>query len=161
MKKVLILIAGFIALILFGVCSYNPKNDFYGTYNFEKVSFLSPLSSSTIDYANEKRKGTRYTIEADIFKIEAADHVVEINSPKYVKEEVHVDSSKAPDFSALSGTKALIENKIKYQYTIYNKDGGKTHWRLYYSSKGLWIASYVDNTADGSEIIMELCKLTK
>jgi len=38
---------------------------------------------------------------------------------------------------------------------------GLTKWRSYVSSDCLWIGTYVDNTADGSEIIMDIYKLSK
>ena len=155
MKRVFILIAGLISLVCLSCCSNSNKQDFYGTYTFEKVSYLSPLSSSTIGYINERMVGTKYTIEADLFKIESADNTVEISSPNYVKEEIQNDLSTLYDVHTLDG------NEVEYQYTICNKDGKKANWRLYVSSDYLWIASYVDNTANSSEIIMSIYKLSK
>lgn len=155
MKRVFILIAGLISLVCLSCCSKSDKQDFYGTYTFEKVSYLSPLSSSTIDYINERMVGTKYTIEADLFKIESADNTVEISSPNYVKEEIQNDLSTLYDVHTLDG------NEVEYQYTICNIDGKKANWRLYVSSDYLWIASYVDNTANSSEIIMSIYKLSK
>jgi hypothetical protein len=97
-------------------------------YKFEKVSYLSPLSSSTIDYINERMVGTKYIIEADLFKIESADNIVEISSPNYVKEEIQSDLSTLYDVHSLDG------NEVECQYTICNKEGNKTNWRLYVSS---------------------------
>lgn len=155
MKRVFMLIVGLISLICLSCCSISDKHDFYGTYKFEKVSYLSPLSSSTIDYINERMVETKYIIEADLFKIESADNTVEISSPNYVKEEIQIDLSTLCDVYTLDG------NEIECQYTICNKKGNKTNWRLYVSSDYLWIASYVDNTANGSEIIMNIYKLSK
>lgn len=155
MKRVFILIAGLISLVCLSCCSKSDKQDFYGTYTFEKVSYLSPLSSSTIGYINERMVGTKYTIEADLFKIESADNTVEISSPNYVKEEIQNDLSTLYDVHTLDG------NEVEYQYTICNIDGKKANWRLYVSSDYLWIASYVDNTANSSEIIMSIYKLSK
>ncbi len=155
MKRVFILISGLVLLFCLS-CSRNSDNqDFYGTYTFEEVSQLSPLSSSTIDFMNEQMTGTKYTIGADLFKIEASDYTVEINSPNYVKEEIK------NDLSALANVYTAISDDVKYQYTIYKKDGNKTNWRLYVSSDNVWIGSYVDNTANGSEIIMYIYKLSK
>lgn len=154
MKRALILMAGLISLICLSCCSNSQKQDFYGTYTFREVSYLSPLSSSSVDYINEKMKGAKYTIEADLFKIESTDNTVEISSPNYVKEEIPKNSS------ILLGVHSLIDSAVKYQYTIYNKDG-KTHWRLYVSSDCLWAATYADNTVNGSEVIMRIDKLTK
>lgn len=91
--------------------------------------------------------GTKYTIEADLFKIESAVDTFEISSPNYIKEDIKGDSSPLPD--------------VKYQYTIHDRDDGKSNLRLYASSDCLYVASYVDNTADGSEIIMSIYKLSK
>ncbi|MDF2592824.1 MAG: hypothetical protein K0S75_2290 [Clostridia bacterium] len=131
--------------------SNESKNaSFYGIYTFEEVSYLSGLSSSTIDYKNEQMAGTKYTIEANLFKIESAESTYEIKSPNYVKEEI------PEDINILSDVRSYIGNEVECQYSIY-----PTHWRLYVSSNGLWISSYADNTADGSEIIMDIYKLSK
>ncbi|SHI46607.1 hypothetical protein [Lutispora thermophila] len=87
--------------------------------------------------------------------MESEDGIVEIKSPDYVKEEVKGNLSALYDADAIDG------NKVEWQYTICGKEGNKTYWRLYVSSGYLWIASYVDNTADGSEIIMSIYRLTK
>lgn len=155
MKRVFILIAVLILLICLSSCRNSEKQDFYGAYTFEKVSYLSPLSSSTIDYVNERMAGTKYTIESDSFKIETSDNTVEISSPNYVKEEI------LNNLSTLSDVYTSISDDVKYQYTIYKKDGNKTNWRIYVSPDNVWIGSYEDNTANGSEIIMYIYKLSK
>ncbi|CAK7029576.1 hypothetical protein [Tissierella sp.] len=99
---------------------------------------------------------TKYTIQADLFKIQSTDYTVEFNSPKYVKEKIQNNTS------VLSyDIDTLIGSDVDYQYTIYDKDGNKAKWRLYVSSDCLWIGTYVDNTANGSEIIMDIYKLSK
>jgi hypothetical protein len=135
-------------------CSSNDKHNFYGTYSFEEVSYLSGLSSSTIDYLAEKMTGTKYTIEDNHFKIEyTGDDAIEISSPNYTREEI-------PDDTELfSDVRSFIGDEVEYQYTIYTEDGSKTGWRLYVSPDCLWIASYVDNTVDGSEIIMNIIRV--
>lgn len=155
MKRVFIIIAGLISLVCLSCCSNSNKQDFYGTYTFKEVSYLSGLSSSSIGYINEQMAGAKYTIEADLFKIESSENTFEISSPNYVKEEIQSDSSP------LSDVHTLIGNQVKYQYTIYNKDKNKTNWRLYVSSDCLWAATYIDNTANGSEVIMKIYKLSK
>lgn len=155
MKRVFILIAGLVLLVCLFCYGIGAKNDFYGTYTFEKVSYLAPISSSTIDYINDQMAGTKYIIEADLFKIESKDNPVEISSPNYVKEEIPNGNSTLFDVHTLDG------DEIEFQYTIYNKDGSKTYWRLYASSDCLYIASYIDNTANGSEIIKSIYKLSK
>lgn len=119
------------------------------------MSYLSPLSSNTIDNINEHMAGTEYTIKAELFKIKSAENTLEISSPSYVKE------SFPDNFNKLSDIPSFIRNEVKNQYTILNKDGSKTHLRLYTSSDCLWIASYSDNTVDGSETIMYIYKLSK
>jgi hypothetical protein len=151
MRRGFILLAVLVSLFFY---SNSAKVNFYSKYTFEEVSYLSPLSSSTIDYINERMTGTKYTIEADLFKIDSEDSTVEIISPNYVKEEVQ------NGLLILTDVRTLIGNDVKYQYTIYNRDGKRTNWRLYVSSDNLWIASYVNNTANGSEIIMSIYKLS-
>ncbi|HYF81867.1 MAG TPA: hypothetical protein VEB00_02405 [Clostridia bacterium] len=155
MRRVFIIIAGLILLFCLSCSRNSDKRDFYGTYTFEEVSYLSLLSSSTINYMSERMAGTKYTIEADLFKIETSDNTVEISSPNYVKEEIK------NDLSTLSDVYTSISDDVKYQYTIYKKDGNKTNWRLYVSSDNVWIGSYVDNTANGTEIIMYIYKLLR
>lgn len=155
MKKAFVLILG---IILFGCLSCRSSSDkqnFYGTYTFNEVSYLSSLSSSSISYLSENMAETEYTIKANIFKIKSKDNTTEISSPKYVKEEI--PSNVTP----LSDVRAFIGNDVKCQYSIYDKDGNKTKWRLYASTDCLWIASYIDNTANGSETIMYIFKLSK
>jgi hypothetical protein len=155
MKRVFILIVGLVLLFSISCSRNSDKQGFYSTYTFGEVSYLSLLSSSTIGYMNERMAGTKFTIEADLFKIETSDNTIEINSPSYLKEEIK-DSIPTP-----SDVYAAISDDVKYQYTIYKKDGTKTNWRLYVSSDNVWIGSYVDNTATGSEIIMYIYKLSK
>jgi hypothetical protein len=155
-KRAFIIIIGLISLVYLSGCSIRDEHNIYGTYKFEKVSYLSPLSSSTIDFVNDQMEDTKYTIQADLFKIESKEYTVEFSSPKYVKEKVQKDSSVLS-----SDIDTLICSDVDYQYTIYDKDGNKAKWRLYVSSDCLWIAAYVDNTADGSEIIMYIYKLSK
>jgi hypothetical protein len=155
MKKVFVLVLG---IILFGCvsCRSNSgKQNFYGTYTFSEVSYLSMLSSSRIDYLNKKMAGTKYTIKANIFKIKSKDSTTEISSPKYVKEEI------PSNVTSFSDVRSFLGNDVKWQYSIYDKDGNKTKWRLYASTDCLWITTYVDNTANGSEIINNIFKLSK
>lgn len=154
MKRAVILIVGFLS-IFFLSCSGNAdKHNFYGTYTFEKLIYLTALSSSSLDYANETMADTKYTIEADLFKIESKDFNIEICSPNYVKEDAQFDSS--PLFNG----HILKDNEVKYQYDIKDKDGNKTNWRLYVSPECLFIADY-NNSEDGSEIIWKIAKLSK
>ncbi len=88
------------------------------------MSYLSPLSSLTINAKNTQMIGTKYTINASIFEIESANDTFTVLSPRYVKEAVPKD------------------------LTIFADDA-------------ILIASYADNTADGSEIIMSICKIVK
>jgi hypothetical protein len=134
-------------------CSNNNSQDFKGTYTFKEVSYLSLLSSNSIDNINNHMAGTEYKIEAKLFKIESAENPVEISFPSYVKESI-------PDnFTKLLDNHYFIGNEFKSQYTILNKDGSKTYLRLYTSSDCLWIASYID--VDGTEIIKYIYKLSK
>ena len=155
MKRTFILIICLISLVYLSSCSSKDEQKIYGTYTFEKVSYLSPLSSVTVDIVNGQMEETKYTIKADLFKIQSAEYTVEFSSPKYVNEKIPSESS------VLSDVYTFIGNDVDYQYPIYDKDGNRTIWRLYVSSDCLWIGTYVDNTADGSEIIMDIYKLSK
>jgi hypothetical protein len=157
MKRVVLLIVGFALIILLIFLSYNENadiQDFYGTYTFDELIYLTEFSSSLIDTVNESRAGTIYTIETDLFKIESKDINVEISSPSYVKEDVQ------PVSSPLFDGDILQDNGVKHQYDIKDKDGNKTMWKLYVSPECLFVASY-HNSAFGSEVIWEIAKLSK
>jgi hypothetical protein len=157
MKRVVLLIVGIVSIIflIFLSCNGNTKKqDFYGTYTFDELIYLTALSSSSLDYANKTMTDTKYTIEANLFKIEGKDFNVEISSPSYVREDVQVDSSPIFD------ERILKNNRFKYQYDIKDQDGNKTMWRLYVSPECLFVASYRDS-AFGSEVIWEIAKLSK
>jgi len=128
--------------------------DFYGTYTFDELIYLTAFSSSTLDYASEAMEDTKYTIEADVFKVEGKDINVELSSPSYVKGEVQFDPEPLFD------DQIKQEYGLKYQYDIKDKDGNKTEWRLYVSSGDLFVASY-HTSPNGSEIIWEIAKLSQ
>lgn len=158
MKRVVLLIVGFVLIIFILILSFNGRADkvsFYGTYTFDELIYLTAFSSSTLDYANKEWEATKYTIEADLFKIENKDFNVEISSPSYVKGDAQFDSS-----FLLFSEHILQDMGVKYQYDIIDKEGNKTKWRLYVSPEYLFVASY-NNTAKGSEIIWEIAKLSR
>jgi hypothetical protein len=152
MKKLLAVAVGLLMVIGLAACS--GQSGFYGTYTFGEVSYLSPVSSATVDYLNEKMLGTKYTIEQDIFLVEFADAQIEFASPTYQKEPIPTAQN------VLSDASCVIGNEIEYQYTIYKADGTKSGWRLYVSSNTLWVSSFADNTADNSEIILNIFELS-
>jgi hypothetical protein len=137
LKRIFPLIAVLILLLCLSVFSSKDKQDFYGVYTFDKVSYLPPESSSTIDFVNKYFKGCKYTIEPDLFKIEYPDHALEIKSPNYVEEAIPVNEIETVRSS-------IGNDEIVTQYTIYNNDGYKTSWRLYVSSDCVCIALYQD-----------------
>jgi hypothetical protein len=156
MKRLIIFLVSLSLFVSLNGCSSNNKHNFYGTYSFEEVSYLSGLSSSTIDYYAEKMTGTKYTIEDNLFKIEyTSNDAVEISSPNYIWEEIPDDTD------LFSDVRSFLGEDVEYQYTIYTEDGSKTGWRLYVSSENLWIAYYVHNTVDGSEIIKDIIRVSK
>ena len=116
-------------LVCLAGCNNKDMHDFYGTYTFEEVSYLSGLSSCTVDYVEKLRTGTVYTIEADLFKIESAENTVEINSPNYVREEI------PNDFTILSDVRSFIEDfALRYGYDwgiILASNKQKTELLLY------------------------------
>ena len=119
------------------------------------MSYLSPLSSLTINAKNTQMIGTKYTINASIFEIESANDTFTVLSPRYVKEAV------PKDLTIFADVRSFIDKDDQYQYNIYQENASKTHLRLYLYDDAILIASYADNTADGSEIIMSICKIVK
>ena len=157
MKRFVLLIVGFVSIIFIIFLSCNgdaDKQDFYGTYTFDELIYLTGLSSSSIDYANKTKTDSKYIIKEDLFRIEDKDFEVEIISPSYSKEDVQFNSSPLFDDHILK------DNGIKYQYDIKDKDGNKTMWRLYVSPEGLFVATY-HNSAYGAEVIWEIAKLSR
>ncbi len=132
----------------------NESSDFYGTYIFESIDYQSPVLSTTIDYVEERMRGTKYTINEKVFKIESPEITEEFKSPKYIKEEL----PENPD--ALSDVCSFIGDGVKWQININTKEGEKTRYRLYLSKDSLWVAFY-NNTPNDSEIIMYIYKLSK
>lgn len=158
MKRILLLITAFasIIFIIFLFCNGNAdKQNFHGTYTFDELVYLTGLSSSTVDYANKTRADTKYTIEAELFKIESNYINIEVSNPDYVNEDVQFDS-----FLLLFNEHIIQDYGFKYQYDIKDKDGNKINWKLYISPEHLFIASY-HNSPNGSEIIWEIAKLSK
>ena len=85
MKKIFLLMAVLILLLCLLDYSNKGKQDFYGACAFDKVSYLPPESSFTIDFVNKYFKGCKYTIEPNLFKIGYSDYTLEIKSPNYVE----------------------------------------------------------------------------
>jgi hypothetical protein len=155
MKKTLTFIIGFGLLITCFGCNNNNIENIYGKYTFEEVSYLSPLSSSSINSENEMMKGMEFTIEANQFIGGTKYNPYELSSPEYRREKITDQSSLLSDIHSVIGKEA------RYQYTIYMKSGALTHFRLYVSSEGLWIASYAVPPAGDMDIIMYIYKLSK
>lgn len=159
MKRFGFRIVGFISIIFLILLVFLFRNDngniqdFYGTYTFDELIYLTGLSSSSIDYANKARADLKYTIEADLFKIEGKDINVEITSPSYVKSELQFDSFPSFDHHILR------DNGLKYQYDIKDKEGSKTMWRIYISQKDIFVASY-RNSANNTEFTWDIAKLS-
>jgi len=156
MKKIGALVIGLILLAFLSSCNREDEQNIYGVYEFEEISYLSSAISATKEYVESHIEGTRCTIKEDLFKIEFPGETIEFSSPKYIKEEIFDEAS------TLSEIYTFIDSDADYQYTIYDKDGNNTNWILYVSSDKIWIIkTYIDNTADGSERIIYVFKLSK
>jgi len=129
-------------------------SDFYGNYTFKEVSVLSPLSSSTIGAKNEQNAGTAYTVTAELFEIRGPDHTVTVPNPVYEPCEL-----PGKDDILNQGLKDYASaRRIDAQYRILDENGNRMHLKLYTSSTypdRIWIADYADNTADGTEILVQ------
>lgn len=128
-------------------------------FEFDELLYLSPLSSSTFDYAENRMKGTKCIITNELFEL---DYINEddykILNPKYTEEKMTGDMIRAFEKSTMSQV-LISEYKEKYRYTIYDEENRKTNFYLYAMDGQLWLSSYADNTADKSEITMYLWKL--
>jgi len=128
--------------------------EFYGNYAFKEVSVLSLLSSSTIDYANERRTGNTYTVTKDLFEIRGQDFTLTVENPEY--EAYGMPGNE--DIMNRDGRDFAKAYFIDAQYRIQNENGGQVYYKIYTSSKypdRIWLADFNDNTADGSEILVQ------
>ena len=143
---------------------YNAPTDVSGgteidTFEFEKLLYLSPLSSSTFDYAESGMKGSICIVSNELFKIDYSNEDdYEIQNPNYTEEKMTDDMTQAFEESTMSKV-SISEYREKYRYTIYTEEDIKINYYLYVLDGQLWLSSYADNTADKSEIAMYIWKL--
>lgn len=140
--------------------SGNQKNR---TYTFDKLIYLSLLSSRSFDYAEKQMSGIKCTVNNELFEIDypaaySMNSNYSVSQPVYQKEKMDLEMAKAFEESTM-GKVSISDFKEKYRYTIYTKDKVKTNFHLYVLDDQVWLSSFADNTADGSEITMYLCKL--
>ena len=131
-----------------------PLSDFYGNYIFEEVSVLSPLSSASIGWKNEQSAGKTYTIREDLFEMRSADHAITFENPTYELCEV----SGEGDGINKGFTNYTSARRVDAAYKILDENKEPTHFKLYTSSEypdRVWISDYCDNTATGTEIIVQ------
>ncbi len=128
-------------------------------YEFDGLLYLSPLSSSTFDYAESRMLGTRFTIGEERFEInypEQDRYIIE--QPTYTRETMTEDMILA--FEKSTFDKVLIsEYKEIERYSISTRDHLKTNFYLYALDDQFWLSTYADNTADKSEITLSIWKL--
>ncbi len=130
-----------------------------GTFEFDRLLYLSLLSSSTFDYAESRMKAAKFTISDGVFRIDYPDSDdFSIRHPVYVRETMTDDMVRAFENSTMN-TVSISEYTEKYRYTVYDDNGQKTNFRLYVLDGQVWLSSYTDNTAGKSEIVMQLWKL--
>jgi len=154
MKKILLCSVLSFFIILVG-CSSEQKNNIYGEYIFEEVSYLSLLSSSSKDGIKEMMKDSTYNIQEDLYKVQSSELNIEVVSPKYVKEEID------PDSFALFDSDYFRLSNIKSQYSIYDQDGNKTSSILFVSSNDMWITTNAHVAPNGQLVIFSIIKLSK
>jgi hypothetical protein len=130
-----------------------------GSFEFDQLLYLSPLSSSTFDYAESQMNGTKFKISDDLFEIDYPNwDDFRIRRPVYAREAMTDDMIRTFE-NSMKGKVSISEYTRKYRYTIYMNGDHKTNYRLYALDDELWLSSYADNTADKSEIVMNLWKL--
>lgn len=154
MKKIVVLTVVSLLIFMAG-CSSDEKNNIYGEYVFEEVSYVAPLSSMSKDGIKDSMKGSKYSIQEDLFTVQSSELQIEVVSPKYVKEEIDMDSL------TIFETDFFKMNNIKLQYSIYDKDGNQTRSLLFASPDDLWIATNTNVTPDGQLIIFSIIRLSK
>ena len=131
-----------------------PLSDFYGNYVFKEASVLSALSSATIGYINERSAGQTYTINDNVFEIRGSDQAVTYENPTYEPCEISGDG----DGINKGFTDYTSARRVDAVYKILDENKEPTHLKLYTSSEypdRVWISDYCDNTATGTEIIVQ------
>lgn len=140
--------------LAFSLSGCGGKNELLqGTYRFEKVHYLSLLSSSTKDYVNSLNEDTEYVIHEDVFRIIGPEETMELESPEYVREEVK-ESSGFIDLDK------VLQDIDAVRYVICDKDGNRSRWSLYVSGESLWIGRHND-LPDGRELLFDLYIIRK
>lgn len=128
-------------------------------FGFDGLLYLSHLSSSTFDYAESRMEGANFIIGGDRFEIDyTGQEDYEITQPVYVRKKMAGDMIMAFEKSTMN-TVSVSEYKGKHRFDIFTEENQKTNFCLYAMDKQLWLASYANNTADGSEITMYIWKL--
>jgi hypothetical protein len=153
MKKILLFSVLSLFIILVG-CSSDGKDNIYGEYIFEEVSYLSPISSSLKESLNERMKNSTYLIQEDLYKVQSSEVNIEVISPKYVKEKIDADSL------ALFDTNFFRMNNIQSQYSIYDQKDNRTNSMLFVSPNDIWIAINTNVAPNGQLVIFYLFKLS-
>lgn len=156
MKYYKTIIAIMIILVTFTGCGKG--KGIYGTYEFDKVVYLSPLSSATPDYLADLMEGTQYIIEKDSFRIVTGDNTYEVKDPTYTGVMMDEDMVKAFE-EATFDQLTLDSYKDKYQYFISSDNNDKVNYFLFRMDHKLWIATYIDNTSDGLITLMNIFQL--
>lgn len=145
-------------LLASSFCGCNSTNSktIYGKYTFNKVIYISPLSSTSIDYINKQMSGTEFIIEKDKFEIVSSENPYKIMQPNYIKEKMDDNLAKIFNNSVLN-TVSISSYKDKYQYSIFTKNNEKIKYYIYSMNEELWLSSY--NTANNKDTIMYIFKL--
>ena len=158
MKKIILLTIIVLTTFSYIGCSNNRDLGISGEFQFEKVVYLSPLSSSTIDYEEKQMEGTIYKINRDNFEIVSSVNQYKISDPIY--EKIKMDNVLVQTFNyAVFNSVDISKYKEKYQYIIYTSENQKANFYLYSMDDELWIAAYADNTANKTDIIMNIYKI--
>lgn len=100
-------------------------------------------------------KDSTYLIHEDLYKVQTSELTIEVNSPKYVKEKIDMESL------TLFNTDFFKKNNIKSQYSIYDQDGNKTTSILYVSSNDMWISTNTNVAPNGQLMIFYIFKISK
>lgn len=132
--------------------------DIAGDYEYQSLAFLSLLSSSTWEYHQQEVKGTSVTIADDLFYV--GDGGVLISDPTYEAismDDVMMSSLKEATWSQEGD--APINPSMRYK--VLDGRGRSSGFYIYTSGSSVWIAKYVDNTANGQDIITYIYTLSK
>lgn len=128
-----------LTLALCLVCSVAMAIVPLGTYTYGRLVYLSPLSSSTVEYFESMVADMVVSIQETAFSLDVGGQGFQIDRPRYVEETLDAAAQAAFADSLLlleEGETPMPDTKV----TIYDGNMEAASWCLYRAGSALWLA---------------------